>query len=275
MDFGKYIEDFTIELSLKRLSPNTIQCYTSILRQFLQQHNQRPKDINERQIKQYLLTRKSRTSLIQTAATLRLFYQRLVQQPNKLQHVPFPRKEKKLPVVLSQQEVERLLLCVPNLKHKAILLTIYSAGLRVSELLSLCPADIDSKRNVIVVRGAKGSKDRVTILSGHTLNLLRKYFRAYRPQTFLFEGQGGGRYSARSIQKVLSRALHKAGIAKPATIHTLRHSFATHLLEQGTNLRIIQMLLGHSSSKTTEVYTHVSTALIGQVKSPAEQLRVA
>ena len=150
---------------------------------------------------------------------------------------------------------------------------IYSCGLRRSELLHLKPSDIDSKRNIVIIRQSKGKKDRITPLSPKILALLREYYQLYKPKTYLFEGQESGTtYSEQSLQSVLKQALQKGNITKPVTLHWLRHSYATHLLESGTDLRYIQELLGHNSSKTTEIYTHVSTKNLQQIKSPFDDL---
>ena len=160
-----------------------------------------------------------------------------------------------------------------NQKHKTMLSLIYSCGLRCGELLALQPHHIDSKRNIVLLKNSKGKKDRIVPLSPKILELLRDYYRVYKPKTFLFEGQKEGTpYDARSLQLILKQALKKTGITKPATLHWLRHSYATHLLESGTDLRYIQELLGHNSSKTTEIYTHVSTKSIQQIKSPFDDL---
>ena len=153
-------------------------------------------------------------------------------------------------------------------------MTIYSCGLRMSELLNLKISDIQSDRNLLLVRGAKGNKDRNTLLSTTTLALLRKYYKAYKPKEYLFEGPSGSKYSARSVQNIVKHSIRGAGIKRPASAHTLRHSFATHLLENGTDLRYIQTLLGHSSPKTTEIYTHVSTKGLREVVSPIEKLKI-
>jgi site-specific recombinase XerD len=150
------------------------------------------------------------------------------------------------------------------------LILIYSAGLRRSELINLKVSDINSERMVINIIGAKGKKDRVSLLSENILQLLRKYYKEYKPKKYLFEGARGGKYSSTSVVKILKNAAQKAGIRKNITPHMLRHSFATHLLEQGTDLRYIQELLGHNSSKTTEIYTHVSKKAIGNIRNPAD-----
>ncbi|HKI79736.1 MAG TPA: tyrosine-type recombinase/integrase [Ignavibacteriaceae bacterium] len=173
--------------------------------------------------------------------------------------------------ILGKNEVKRILNSSNNVKHKCILMLIYSAGLRRSELIGLKISDIDSERMVINICGAKGKKDRISLLSKNTLMLLRDYYKEYKPQTFLFEGQNGRKYSATSVANILKRAAKKAGIQKKVTPHMLRHSFATHLLEQGTDLRYIQELLGHNSSKTTEIYTHISKKAIDNIQNPIDE----
>jgi site-specific recombinase XerD len=183
-----------------------------------------------------------------------------------------PLKEKTLPIVLSSEEVKKILTVLENLKHRAMLMLVYSAGLRVGELITMKMDCIDSKRMQVRVVQSKGKKDRYTLLAPKTLEVLRHYFKKYKPKIYLFEGEEGMPYSARSAQNVLKMASRKAGITKAISIHTLRHSFATHLLENGTDLRYIQSLLGHESSKTTEIYTHVTTKGFDQLKSPIELL---
>jgi integrase/recombinase XerD len=187
-----------------------------------------------------------------------------------------PRKERSLPEVISKEEVRALLCAASNMKHKTLLSLIYSAGLRIGEALNLEPKDIDSKRMVITVRGGKGNKDRIIPLSTTLLKMLREYYRIYRPKQYLFEGMYGEQYSARSAQAVLRQAASRVGSLKgrKITLHTLRHSYATHLLESGTDLRYIQVLLGHGSSRTTEIYTHVSTHKISLITSPLDQLQL-
>ena len=181
-----------------------------------------------------------------------------------------PFQDKKLPSVLSIEEVKSIIESIDNLKHKCIIQLIYSAGLRISELTNLKIKDIDKNRKQIFVRGGKGKKDRQTVLSEKILEQLRKYYIQYQPKEYLFEGQLGGAYSERSIQQIFQEALRNANVKKHATVHSLRHSFATHLLEAGTDLRYIQSLLGHSSSKTTEVYTHITTKGFDKIKSPLD-----
>ena len=183
-----------------------------------------------------------------------------------------PRKEKKLPVVLSIDEIKLIIDNTSNLKHKALLSLIYSAGLRIGEALNLRLIDIDSKRMLIHIKQAKSKKDRYTLLSTNFLKLLRDYYIAYKPKTYLFEGQKNEQYTNTSAQAVLKNAVLKSKITKKVTLHPLRHSFATHLLEKGTDIRYIQELLGHSSPKTTMIYTHVTETSIKKIKNPFDDL---
>ena len=184
-----------------------------------------------------------------------------------------PRREKTLPNVLSKEEVKAILEAPTNLKHRSMLSLIYACGLRRSELLNLTFKDIHTERNLLIVKQSKGKKDRIVPISNKIINLLRDYYKAYRPKNWLFEGQNGGeKYSEESLAKVLKQSLTKTNIQKPVTLHWLRHSYATHLLENGTDIRYIQELLGHSSSRTTEIYTHVSTRNIQNIVSPFDML---
>lgn len=211
----------------------------------------------------------------QVVNAVKLFYRQIQGANINVELVHRPKKEKLLPNVLSKQEVKEILNAPSNIKHKAMLSLIYACGLRRSELLNLKPIDIDSNRGVIIIRQAKGKKDRITPLSEKILAMLREYYKAYKPATWLFEGQTiNEKYDERSLASVLKRALEKTTIKKPVTLHWLRHSYATHILESGTDLRYIQELLGHKSSKTTEIYTHVSTKNIQNIKSPFDDLDI-
>ena len=187
--------------------------------------------------------------------------------PNRFYAIERPRKKERLPEVLSKEEIITIIEHTNNLKHRCIISLLYSAGLRRGELLRLKLTDVDSKRMLIRVENGKGGKDRYTLLSKTLLQDLRKYYQVWKPTEYLFEGAGGGPYSGRSVGQLLTKAAKKAGINRKVTPHMLRHSFATHLLEQGTDLRYIQSLLGHSSSKTTEIYTHVAVNRFKSIKN--------
>jgi site-specific recombinase XerD len=210
----------------------------------------------------------------QALNAIKCYYERVASRPRIVLNIERPIKSRTLPKVLSEKEVSRLLRCTSNLKHLCILMVIYSAGLRSGEAVRLRIHHIDSDRMLIRIVAAKGKKDRYSLLSKKTLEKLREYVAAYRPTDFLFPGANGGPYSATSARAIFNKAKRKAGINKPATLHTLRHSFATHLLEHGVNLRYIQQLLGHSSSKTTEIYTHVSKTIMGRIDNPLDRLEI-
>jgi len=271
--------EYIDKLQVLRYSKSTVNTYVSMFEEFINYYkNIDLISINENDIRAYLLHLVERNVSIsyqnQAINAIKFYFEIVLGLPNRHYYVERPRKVETLPLVLSVEEVQRLLNTVTNLKHKAILITIYSAGLRVSEVLELKMSDIQSDRMLILVRNSKGNKDRTTLLGKKTLSILREYYLEYKPETYLFEGQNGGKYSSTSVQKILKKALKKANIIKPATIHTLRHSFATHLLEKGTNLRYIQTLLGHSSPKTTEIYTRVSTIDIEHIKNPIDNLDI-
>ena len=268
---------FTRWLQSKRYSKNTIKTYCDALIVFLRYFES--KEIasitNEDVIhfnNDYILKNGYSSSYQnQVVNAIKLFFKEIESTVLKVEEIHRPKKEYKLPNVLSKEEVKQLLKCTKNLKHKAMLSLIYSCGLRRSELLALKPAHIDSKRGVLLIRNAKGRKDRITPLPQMMIEMLRTYYLQYRPTLYLFEGQvKGENYSERSLNLVFNNALLRGNIKRPATLHSLRHSYATHLLEAGTDLRYIQELLGHKSSKTTEIYTHVSTKNISAIISPIE-----
>jgi integrase/recombinase XerD len=206
--------------------------------------------------------------------SIKLFYSHFFDHKMDIDRLDRPFRERTLPVVLSKVEVERILKSASNLKHRAMLSTIYSCGLRRGELLGLKIADLDKERNLIRIVQGKGRKDRYVPFSDKLKIMLDQYFLAYTPKVYVFEGQAGGMYSARSIAKVLEYAVAKSEIKKHVTLHTLRHSYATHILDAGTDIRYIQEILGHSSPKTTMIYTHVSSRRIGEIKSPLDDLSI-
>jgi len=270
------------EMRLRGYSQKTIKAYKSCLRAFIRYvAPEHPKSVSVEKVREFLLhlieeKEYAPSTVNQVINALRFMYVVLYKTGMTLEEIPRPRRVRGLPVVLSQDEVLRLFGAVANLKHRAILMVTYAGGLRVGEVVRLRVGDIDGARNLIHIRGGKGRKDRYTILSEVALKVLREYFREYRPREFLFEGRGGrGHISERTVQEVFGRAIEAAGIRKAATVHTLRHSFATHLLEMGTDVRYIQELLGHASIKTTEVYTHVTERGLTRIKSPLDRIMEA
>jgi len=265
-------------LRLRRYSFNTIKTYCSCFKSFLWYHNQCIiEELDSKSIRKYLLHLIKKKNIAhstqnQVINAIKFYYEQVLGRPREEYRWERPRRQKKLPAVFSEREIECLLASISNLKHKCILFTIYSAGLRLSEVINLRITDILSKENCIFVRDAKGNKDRYTLLSNKLLLLLRKYYKAYKPDFWLFEGLNGGQYSKRSVQAIMKKALKRSKILKNGTVHTLRHSFATHLLERGVNLRYIQALLGHNSIKTTEIYTHISHQDLSRISSPLDFL---
>ena len=272
-------EQFSKWLKSKRYSDNTIKTYTDALKSFLFFYNTKPvaEITNEDVIiynNDYILKNKLSASYQnQIVNAVKLFFRTVENKAMNEELIHRPKGEKQLPNVLSKEEVKDILNALGNIKHKAMLSLIYSCGLRRSELLNLKLSDIDSKRNIILIKAGKGKKDRIAPLSDKILLMLREYYKSYKPKTWLFEGQHKNEpYDERSLSNVLKQALAKTNIMKPVSLHWLRHSYATHLLEAGTDLRYIQEILGHSSSKTTEIYTHVSTKSIQKIISPFDTL---
>lgn len=265
------------QLRVLRYSWRTVKSYLSHLKLFLHAHNHLVlEEIDNNVLRSYIVCQVKERQYSEATQNQLLnaikFWLEKVEGREKAFIDLRPKKAKKLPSVLSQEEVVRLFEAVDNLKHRCILKIIYGGGLRLSELINLRVADIHSDRLQIFVHGGKGKKDRYTTMPRSLLYELRNYYRQYRPNYWLFEGQTGGQYSARSVQNILRRAVKKSGVNPFATVHTLRHSYATHLLEQGTSLRHIQDLLGHASSITTEIYTHISTKERQQVISPLDNI---
>jgi integrase/recombinase XerD len=276
---GNAIRQFEDWMISKRYSDNTRKTYVEALKVFLKFHQPKPlSDIGAEDLirfnKEYILQRGYSASYQnQVVNALKLFFQTIENRMLCIDSLHRPRREHRLPNVLSKEEVKAILSAPTNIKHRAMLSLIYSCGLRRSELLHLKPADIDSKRKLITIRQSKGKKDRIVPLSDKILDILRTYYQEHKPKLWLFEGQHAGQgYDERSLSEVIKQATKKAGIKKPVTLHWLRHSYATHLLESGTDLRYIQELLGHKHSKTTEIYTHVSTKSIQKIKRPFDDL---
>lgn len=266
MNIGKYIKMYSEDLKLKNYGVLTIKNYTSQVKLFLEYFDKsvtKPSEINEKQIKAWLMLAQSLNGRKQRISAVKLFYSLTGKQPLKFRHIEYPRTEKHLPQVIDKDLIISKINRINNLKHKAVLSLAFSVGLRVSEVVNLKIADIDSKRMIINIRNAKGHKDRVVPLSPVILETLRAYFKEYKPIEYLFNGQFGRLYSAHSCQQIF-----KKYIDVKSHFHILRHSSATSLLESGTDLRIIQKILGHSSSKTTEIYTHVSKQLLSKVALP-------
>lgn len=273
------INEFKYWLKSKRYSDSTISTYSEALILFLKFHTKKPiieidnNDLIEFNNDYILKYKLSASYQNQVVNGVKLFFKTIESKKMDMDLIHRPKRSKVLPNVLSKEEVKLILQAHANLKHRTMLSLIYSCGLRRGELLNLKLVHIDGKRKILIIKQSKGKKDRIVPLSDKILEMLRIYFKAYRPNKWMFEGQNSKeQYSEKSLSAVLKQALDKAKITKPVSLHWLRHSYATHLLENGTDLRYIQELLGHNSSKTTEIYTHVSTKSLQNIKSPFDDL---
>lgn len=276
----KATQDMADQLTVKRYSENTIKIYTDCLKKFLLYFVKfEPQNITDDQVKEYLLyeikTKKiSLSAQKQIISAIKFYFEKILRRETKKYYFEMPLQRKRnLPVILTKAEMRAFFNELKGIKKLAIFKTIYSSGLRLSELINLRISDIDSEMMLINIRGGKGMKDRVTLLSGELLVSLRQYFRKHHPATWLFEASDNKQFTPRAIQKMFHDAFDKTGISKLATVHTLRHTFATHLLENGEDLRKIQLLLGHKNLKTTEIYTHVTSKAIRDIGSPLDDLQ--
>ena len=265
-------------LKQKRYSESTIKSYLAYFKDFMHYFTNRELlSIEKSEINGYILHLISHHNISESQQNQRInaikfYYEKVLGLNKEYYNIERPRQKQVLPNVLSESEIVRIIEAIENIKHKAIIATIYSSGLRRSELYNLRKQDVDFDKNIIFIRGAKGKKDRISILSETNALLLKMYLQKYYPNYWMFEGPERKQYSASSIGRILHEGAKKAGIMKRITPHMLRHSFATHLLEQGVDLRYIQNLLGHESTKTTEIYTHVSKKSLANIKSPLDRI---
>lgn len=274
------IDYFKKWMRQKRYSENTIRTYEGMLLIFFRFHFPKTdKEITEKDVMtfntDYILSNGfSYTYQNQAINAIKLFYRQQGKIQLSLENLERPKRTKKLPAVLSLEEVQSIIENTTNLKHKTLISLLYSCGLRIGEALKLQMKDIDIKRRFMHIKSAKGSKDRYVPIPIRMIDLLNKYLARYKPKDFVFEGQNGGKYSAVSARQILQRSLRICGIEKSITLHTLRHSHATHLLENGTDIRYIQELLGHNNPKTTMIYTHVSTTSLDKIKNPFDEFEI-
>jgi integrase/recombinase XerD len=267
------------DMKMRNMSPNSQKLYTYAVANFAAFHGQSPDRLGAQHVREYrlhLIARGLKTSSINPIiGALRFFYGTTLRRKEMLDHIPYARREDTLPAVLTPDEVLRLLKAAPDLKTRTALTTIYAAGLRISEVLALTATDINSERMVIEVRQGKGRKDRYVMLSEQLLAILRAYWRRTRPTHWLFPGADPSRHlTPRALQRTCREAADAAGLSKAVTVHTLRHSFATHLLEQGVDIRVIQDLLGHRQITSTTRYARVAINTIRQIQSPLERLNM-
>jgi len=274
----KALNDLLKTLTIKRYGKSTIDNYLSMFKvylSFFKEHDIR--QISKEEIEGFIYDmirnhKIGESVQNQLINAIKAYYEHVLKLPREYYNIERPKKSVYLPSVLSQEEILRIINAPDNLKHKSILWTIYSAGLRKSELLNLRVTDIHSEEGYIFVKDSKGKKDRKTVLSKHLLSLLRGYYKKYRPSYWLFEGQTGEKYSATSVNNIFRKAVEDTKSNPWATVHTLRHSFTTHLVQQGVNLRKIQIMLGHESPKTTEMYTKTIEINNKNIESPLDYI---
>jgi len=270
-------EQFIQQMQLKGCSPSTIKNYVDCILALAKYYNTSPDLLTIEQIREYFLyclneKKLSKSWMNQTISALKILFVEVLKREWDTIDIPRPRRERKLPKILSREEVQKILNAHKNIKHRTLLTITYSAGLRVSETCHLKISDIDSSRMLVRIEQAKGNKDRYTVLSPIALELLRVYYKLYKPKHWLFENKDGQPVPERTAQEIFKNALEKSDVKKKASIHMLRHSFATHMLEQGVSLPIIKELLGHKSLKTTSTYLHVQQYSIDAVRSPLDTL---
>jgi site-specific recombinase XerD len=275
---GRFHELMDRELRIRGMAEQTRATYLGRMRCFVRHFMRPPDQLTAEDVKQYqlFLTKErgvSWNTFNSHVCGIRFFYRHVLAVEWEVEQIPYQRPGKRLPVVLSREEVAALLDAVANLKHRAILMVLYSAGLRASEAIHLRPPDVDSRRMMIRVDQGKGRKDRYVMLSARLLETLRQYWREERPASWLFPGQDPWRPLRReSVNRFFACAKERAGISKRVSPHSLRHAFATHLLERGVNLRVIQRLLGHRSLRSTQIYTHVAENYVRDTVSPLDDL---
>lgn len=277
MNIGKYIAMYSEDLRLKNYSENTIKNYCSQVELFLKHFEPvatKPSEISEKQIKAWLLEANSINSRKHRISAVKLFYALTGKQPLKFKYIEYSRSEKKLPIVLSQAEIQAMFTACENTKHKVILSLLYACGLRVSELLNLQWQHIDRSRMIINIIAAKGKKDRQVMLPESLIPLLEKYYYQYKPKEFVLNGQFALQYSETSVNQVVKQLAQKAGINKRVYTHLMRHCSFTHMVESGTDINLVQRLAGHANVKTTAIYTHISHNLISKIKSPLDSIKI-
>jgi len=275
MNTSEHINNFIQEMKRRNYAKNTIDNYVSCLNIFFNKSlKDHPKNINESDIKNFLSQFTTVNTQRNYQGAIKKFYEICIGQKNKFKNIPYARKDKKLPIVLSKDEVQKMFDVCENLKHKTILSLLYACGLRVSELINLKWAHIDRSRMIINIIAAKGNKDRQVMLPDSLIPLLEKYYREYTSKEYVFNGQNSLQYSDRSVLQVVKQLSEKAGIKKRVYTHLMRHCSFTHLCEAGIDINIIQKLAGHNNVKTTMIYTHISDSLISKINSPLNSIKL-
>lgn len=274
MNFPKYEVGFINEMNRRNYSRETIKNYVSCLKMFFDffKGEEHPIHINENDIKQYLGKFKITNTQRSQHGAIKKFYEICMGQKEKFKYIPYARKENKLPIVLSVEEIQKMFSVCGNTKHKVILALLYSCGLRVSELINLKWGNIDRSRMIINILQAKGNKDRQVMLSPQLIPLLETYWNEYHPKEYVLNGQAELQYSSKSVGEVMKQLAEKAGINKRVYTHLMRHCSFTHMVESGTDINLIQKIAGHSNVKTTAIYTHISHNLISKIQSPLNSI---
>lgn len=277
---GKLRDEMVVEMKLQNYSQRTIQCYTSQIKQFVRYFLKPPQELDEPHIKQWIAflvdNGLSWSSVNCAQSALKFLYIRMLNQPEKVSNLKRPRRVIKLPIVLSVQEVKEIISAHRNLKHKAVLMTLYGSGLRLGEVCRLKLSDIDSKRMLVRIEHGKGRKDRYSLLPQALLEILRVYYKVYRPRTYLFCGYTTGKpISESTVRHIFKSACRKAKIKKRACVHTMRHCFATHLLDQGVDVVTLQKLLGHRRLGSTAIYLHVHRRDLSKISHPMDSLAIS
>jgi site-specific recombinase XerD len=277
MQIGKYQQKLSEHMEYKRYAKNSIQNYVSCIGKFLKHFEKeatKPSEISAEKIKKFLAKFKDANTHKAYLSAIKLFYDKIGNQPHKLEKVEYPKKSNKLPIVLSQDEIQKMFNAVHNIKHKVILALLYSCGLRSSELVNLKWKHIDRSRMIINIIEGKGAKDRQLPLPKSIIPLLEKYFYEYRTKDFVLAGQFKPYYSQTSILNVVKQAAETAKISKRVYTHLIRHCTFTHMVENGTDINLIQKLAGHNNVKTTMIYCHLSDSLISKIKSPIDNIKI-
>lgn len=275
MNIPKYVERYRKDLLLKNYADSTIDNYESQVNCFLSHFDKvftEPAKINEQAIKDWLLEAKTINSRKHRISAVKLFYIYTIKQPLKFKHIEYPRADKKMPIVLSTAEIQKMFTACENTKHKVILALLYSCGLRVSELINLKWSCIDRSRMIINILQAKGKKDRQVMLPEVLIPLLEQYYKEYRSKEYVLNGQKDLQYSSRSVLQLMKQLAAKAKIDKRVYTHLMRHNCFTHMVEAGTDINFIQKLAGHSNVKTTHLYTHLSHNHISKIESPLSKM---
>ena len=274
MDCRKWSDKYSTDCKLKYNSIITQNNYISCVRNFLNNFSKyrEPKEVPTQEIKEYLLTFKTINTRKHNLCAIKSFYKLSVNMPTKIDKIPYPKSDKKLPQVLSVEEVQKVFSVCENTKHKVILALLYSCGLRVSELINLKWSNIDRSRMIINVLNGKGGKDRQVMLTESLIPLLEKYYREYKTKEYILSGQFSNQYSSRSVLQVMKQLGVKAGINKRVWTHQMRHNSFTHLVEKGVDINLISKLAGHQNVKTTLIYTHSSHNIVSKIPSPLENI---